>query len=1329
STESFGQKNLTRVGLSTLDLSGGNFSSFILSGADLSSATLTNANFTGADIAGASFTRAVIHGNEETAGANFDFSELSLSQLRSTESFGQKNLTRVGLSKLDLSGGNFSSFILSGADLSSATLANADFTDAVIHRNAKTAGADFHSSGFYRLSLSQLQSTASYNLKNLTRVNLRELDLRGGDFRNFELGGADFSGATLTNADFRGAQGGFELDSILGSNIIFADGKISNFDVPSTDETLRIRGHEISAKLVDSQTVSGTIILERGATLDVCAGATMALDGGEIHFETDGSEGSLVSVKKSGNVKISNNARLVVDFTGAFSETLTIPMLAWEAGATVSGLDLMIKGGSLDLLVNAHISLMVNGVTYDESQWDFSTANNALTLTVQASEATKPMTIGATDQKVVLAGADVSATFAATLSGFTGSVSGAGTLRSAGTLSFAGDASAHTGTTSVDGGTFTVAPEAKLGTGAFAVASAGTLRIAGTRDFENAISGAGKLATAGDVTMNGDMSGFKGALVAESGTLSVAEGKKLTLSGTLEAENGATLKLGAGASVSVSATGGVKISPTARLLVEYSGWFSETTSFDALSWANGADVSSLSSLTKGKNLLLLVNGNVYDTDLWDFSTAGNVLKVFGVPAAPEPPQNQTIENGDASVNVGSGMSATFDPTLGEFTGTLSGAGEVYSSDNLVFGGNAGALTGTTHIDGGTFMVSVDATLGTGAFEVAGKLSLNGGRTFGNATSGDGTLEIASGETTFTRDMGTKTLSVKNGATATFGAGVSLTHADATADVAGTLKLAGTRTFVAATRGNGAIELSSGSDVKFTKSVGVKTLNVNAGATLNGGVSLTHGADAVLNLEGTLALNADAGEKVSLGGGKVVLASSANLDLGGTTTRRIAADESALESGARVTIFENGSVEGDARAFLATDPTLSALAASNVVLFDASNGLTVQALTNPEALSGGVNTSGLSASFVDWALGGLADELASLSAGFTNASTLGALGGNDPLLNALLSGESGTARAILDRLSPKSYAAMIAMPVETFHDDVRNVAARLEQRRHDSFYQKSHWEFFAQAQTTSAENDTATDAPTFDFDRSGVFAGADVRLDKTTTLGVALGAGTGKAKIRNGGGKIESDDYRLIVFGGKTLANLFYVNAGAQLGFASYDVKRTTDYGGASASADGWNAGVFAETGARLTLSEANELYATPYVGLAYTHASTDSFTESGNERAAFDADSLSGDSLRARIGCAFSWSFDVAGTEARLGLDVAYSRELLDDEIDVNVTAKNGTRISEKAKTAPTDMFSIGPTLDVALTNRMNVYAGYMFRTGTDSSTTHSANVGFRMRF
>lgn len=663
-------------------------------------------------------------------------------------------------------------------------------------------------------------------------------------------------------------------------------------------------------------------------------------------------------------------------------------------------------------------------------------------------------------------------------------------------------------------------------------------------------------------------------------------------------------------------------------------------------------------------------GTTYE---WVLNTATGVLTAKDVNIGEE----VDVTSGSQNVTLGAKDVATFSASLSEYSSSLAGSGEVHSEADLTFTGDAGSLTGTLSVDAGTMTVTAGANLGSSA----------------------------------------------------------------TLDVAGTLALEGTRTVANATRGNGAIELSSGADVTFSKSVGVKTLNVNAGATLSGGVSLTHGADSTLNLAGTLVLDADAGEKVSLGGGKVVLAGTAALDLYGNggglaagtySTRTFAATSpiSALANGERVTIFEGGSLVGDVENFLRSDAEMSSLASNYVVLYDASNGLTVQALTNPEALSGGVNTSDLSASFVAWALGGLTDELAALPVGFTDAATLGALGGGgDPLMNALLSGDAGTARSILDRLSPKSYAAMIAMPVETFHDDARNVSARLAQRRFDRFSEKAPWEFFAQAQTISVDNDTATDAPTFDFDRYGVFAGADYRFDETTTFGVAVGAGTGEAKIHAGGGKIESDDYRLTVFGGKTLGETGYVNAGAQLGFASYDVKRTTDYGNASASADGWNAGVFAETGVRLTLSESRKLYVTPYVGLAYTHAATDSFTESGNERAAFAADSLSGDSLRARVGCAFSWGFDVAGARWRVGLDAAYSRELLDDEIDVDVTAKDGTRISEKAKALPENVFSIGPTVNVDVSPSASVYAGYSFNAGTDSSTTHSANVGFRMRF
>lgn len=666
--------------------------------------------------------------------------------------------------------------------------------------------------------------------------------------------------------------------------------------------------------------------------------------------------------------------------------------------------------------------------------------------------------------------------------------------------------------------------------------------------------------------------------------------------------------------------------------------------------------------------------DAFDTTyIWSLDTATGVLTAKDVNI-----EEIVVDDPGAEVSTGENDVVTIPSDLEEFYGTISGSGQVDVSGSLTFTGDMSEHTGTTNIgEKGTFTVTgSDVKLGTGTFAVTGTLKL---------------------------------------------------------------EVQGTFVFEAKTEGSGALEISSGATVSFSKSVGVKTLNVSDGATLNGGVSLMH-KEAVLNLTGTLALNADAGKKVTLGGGKVVLAPTAKLDLGGNAasgaaqTQTLFADatnaSSALGRGATVTIFEGGNVEGDAVAFLATDSTLSALASQYAVIYDKTNGLTVRALTNPEAFANGVDTSDLSASFVAWSLGDLADELETLPAGFTDAAQLGALGGgNDPLLNALISGDAGTARSILDRLSPKSYAAMIAMPVETFHDDVRSVAARLEQRRHDAAAGvDGDWQFFAQAQMISAENDTASDAPTFDFDRYGALAGADVKLDETMLLGVAVGAGTGDADIHNGGGKIESTDFRALAYFGKTFAERFYVNAGAQLGFASYDVKRRSDYGDANADVDGWNAGAFAEAGAAFAISETHGLYATPYVGLAYVHAETDSFTESGSDRAAFDADALEGDSLRARIGCAFSWDFALASTAVRLGLDVAYSRELLDDEIDVDVRS-GSDEISETAAALPEDVFSIGPTLDVALTASASVYAGYAFQAGTDSSTAHRANVGFRLRF
>ena len=214
-----------------------------------------------------------------------------------------------------------------------------------------------------------------------------------------------------------------------------------------------------------------------------------------------------------------------------------------------------------------------------------------------------------------------------------------------------------------------------------------------------------------------------------------------------------------------------------------------------------------------------------------------------------------VDDPGAAVSPGENDVVTIPSDLEEFYGTISGSGQVDVSGSLTFTGDMSEHTGTTNIgEKGTFTVTgSDVKLGTGTFAVTGTLKL---------------------------------------------------------------EVQGTFVFEAKTTGSGALEISSGATVSFSKSVGVKTLNVSDGATLKGGVKLTGGADAVLTIAGTLALDAAAGEKVALGTGKTVLAPTAKLRLdaaGGNAAGAsfmAAGDAAPLENGGSVVIFENCRVLGD-----------------------------------------------------------------------------------------------------------------------------------------------------------------------------------------------------------------------------------------------------------------------------------------------------------------------------------------------------------------------------------------------------------------------------------
>lgn len=322
-----------------------------------------------------------------------------------------------------------------------------------------------------------------------------------------------------------------------------------------------------------------------------------------------------------------------------------------------------------------------------------------------------------------------------------------------------------------------------------------------------------------------------------------------------------------------------------------------------------------------------------------------------------------------------------------------------------------------------------------------------------------------------------------------------------------------------------------------------------------------------------------------------------------------------------------------------------------------------------------------------------------------------------------------------KLSPLGYASMLAMPVSVFNSDIARLHERLDQRRYDAanpLHESGEYEFFVSAQSDFTENGNGNSSPTFDYNLYGVYAGCDFKPTFETTLGLAVGYTYGKATIHDGGGKVKMDDMRVTAFASRLFGN-FYLDLGAQLGFADFDLRRHTVAGTTSGDTDSLLAGAFATFGAAFSLwqdkKDGSGLYFTPSIGLSYMHTSISDFDESGT--AGLDIDDADGDSLRARVAAGLQWVFPCAEWEMRLGLEVAYAHEFLGDELDMDGRFSNwrAASFSVSGKALAEDTFSIGPTASLRLSDYDSLFCGYGFEVGTNSSVSHSLSVGYRRRF
>lgn len=223
--------NLTNADLSQANLTNMLFYENILTGATLSQANLTgvyiyDTKLAGADFTGADVRRASFFG--DTAGLDPE-KGLSLAQLYSTASYATHDLTGIVLDFQDLSGANFAGQNFTSAWFVNSTLVGADFTGADV-RGAYFGGY----SADLRLTVGQLNSTASYESNDLGGIHLEYHDLSGANLAGQNLTGATLAYTTLAGTDFSHANlrnANLNFSAVTGANFTGAQVQGANFDV------------------------------------------------------------------------------------------------------------------------------------------------------------------------------------------------------------------------------------------------------------------------------------------------------------------------------------------------------------------------------------------------------------------------------------------------------------------------------------------------------------------------------------------------------------------------------------------------------------------------------------------------------------------------------------------------------------------------------------------------------------------------------------------------------------------------------------------------------------------------------------------------------------------------------------------------------------------------------------------------------------------------------------------------------------------------------------------------------------------------------------------
>ncbi len=951
-----------------------------------------------------------------------------------------------------------------------------------------------------------------------------------------------------------------------------------------------------------------------------------------------------------------------------------------------------------------------------------------------------------------------------------GTLSGAGTIEKsgAGTLELDGEIS-FSGTINLAAGTLKIASEDDqtvsaeiLGnadeTTSLVKTGAGRVDLTGTLDWQNVevsvqegILSAIVKNLVGAVTISAENSG-ETEVDAESAkqfmhSAEIYENSKLIL--IFENEENidlATFELSGSGTLELDGEGIVDLSTTENAGDFYGIFYVDTN----VTLRLGEDVSTLSGI--GGTGTILISAGVSDFNLYvhvDSEFTGTlaaedsdtVLNIYG-PGRLCFTEATTIEN-ISQINIGkNGTVGNFGITTNAYfenVHVVASQSSIAVTDEIsTFSKLAtefqidSAVTALKLLANGEINFSADSEILTSIFNLSGENLDSIELTLSNYSTGTLTIfgisKIAENVSIAVVDYGTVEINVAsdesyeksisgNGNLEKSGAGTLTISADSHSYTGETIVSEGTLHFESRS-GNDKVALAS------------SALVVAAGATISGGIELTS-SDASLvfgNVESGTGVDDDfANYEVNISNGEAISYS-------GTISGYLNIVVTAInaERGKAYTVIEFTGEEGTGTL---EDLTLqiSISERSNSLVFIDDSGLTggnvvvYVSQSHITKIDGLKIHEGLTGTFLDllsdWAR---PDSRTGLLTGTDDENAIGA---------AINKASTSELYGILNNLSPLGLASTITMLHSSWLSDIRAVENRLEQRLYDNLSTNSIWvyeedyEVFAQAQAKYVSTGTGKSAMTFDYQTYGALAGVDVKDSLETSYGVAIAYDRGNAKIHHDGGKIESDNVRAIAFAGTLLTDFVSLNFGAEIGYASYDVKRKTIFGKTKGDTDALHGGIFADfVGAfQIYDSEKGQLDLLPHVGVEVSYYNVGGFTESGTV-AALDVDRFDALSVQARIGAQLNWQVPIDTASFRLSFDVSYLHEIANSEVDIEAKML-GSKFGIAAKTFTESALTLTPGVAYDFDGFTSIFLNYEFKLGTDSEIGHSVHLGFRHRF